>query len=164
MYSFKSVLYLDTTAICNQIKYYLTTNRGNFARCSVAFTGMFFLQIYDDLLLKEHLPKTQEKLERAYLESHRERSLRLCGWSSTQVSLFLLAREAGIVNVQGCGMHWYLSWLATSSFIIIWEFSIFYQILLSPQVKRWAIITYKHGIYELPHELQNDLRFRMLGN
>ena len=32
----------------------------------------------------------------------------------------------------------------------------FYQILLSPQVKRWAIVTYKHGIYELPHELPND--------
>ena len=28
----------------------------------------------------------------------------------------------------------------------------------SPQVKRWAIITYKHGIYELPHQLSNDLR------
>ena len=25
-----------------------------------------------------------------------------------------------------------------------------YQIFLSPQVKRWAIITNKHGIYELP--------------
>ena len=36
----------------------------------------------------------------------------------------------------------------------------FYQILLSPQVKRWAIITYKHGIYELSHELLNDLRLR----
>ena len=36
----------------------------------------------------------------------------------------------------------------------------FYQILLSPPVKRWAIITYKHGIYELP----NDLRLRTLGN
>ena len=33
-----------------------------------------------------------------------------------------------------------------------------YQIFLSPQVKRWVIITYKHGIYELPHELPNDLR------
>ena len=32
-----------------------------------------------------------------------------------------------------------------------------YQILLWPQVKRWVIITDKHGIYELPHELQNDL-------
>ena len=38
----------------------------------------------------------------------------------------------------------------------------FYQIFLSPQVKRCAIITYKHGIYELPHELPNDLRLRKL--
>ena len=34
----------------------------------------------------------------------------------------------------------------------------FYHIFLSPQVKRWAIITYKHGIYELRHELPSDLR------
>ena len=34
----------------------------------------------------------------------------------------------------------------------------FYQIFLSPQVKPWAIITYKHGIEELPDELTNDLR------
>ena len=40
----------------------------------------------------------------------------------------------------------------------------FYQIFLSPQVKRCAIITYEHGIYELPHELPNDLRRRKLGN
>ena len=40
----------------------------------------------------------------------------------------------------------------------------FYQIFLSPQVKRWAIITYKHSIYDLPHELPNDLIFRTLGN
>ena len=33
----------------------------------------------------------------------------------------------------------------------------FNQILLSPYVKRCAIITYKHGIYESPHELPNDL-------
>ena len=33
----------------------------------------------------------------------------------------------------------------------------FYQIFLSPQVKRWAIITYKHGIYELARQLPNDL-------
>ena len=40
----------------------------------------------------------------------------------------------------------------------------FYQIFrLLPQFKRWAIITYKHGIYELPHELTNDLRLRILG-
>ena len=40
----------------------------------------------------------------------------------------------------------------------------FYQIFLSPQVKRRAIITYKHGIYKLPHELPNDLRLKKIGN
>ena len=40
----------------------------------------------------------------------------------------------------------------------------FYQIFLSPQVKRCATITYKQGVHELPHELLNDLKFRMLGN
>ena len=32
------------------------------------------------------------------------------------------------------------------------------------QVKQWAIITYKHGIYEFLGELPNDLRLRILGN
>ena len=40
----------------------------------------------------------------------------------------------------------------------------FYQIFLSPQVKRSVIINNKHGIYELPHELSNDLSLRILGN
>ena len=40
----------------------------------------------------------------------------------------------------------------------------FYQIFLLPQVERCAIITYKHGTYELPHELLNNLRLRILGN
>ena len=40
----------------------------------------------------------------------------------------------------------------------------FYEIFLSPQVKRWVIITYKPGIYELPHQLPNDLRLRILAN
>ena len=34
----------------------------------------------------------------------------------------------------------------------------FHQIYLSPQVEQCAIVTYKHGIYELPHEWPNDLR------
>ena len=61
------------------------------------------------LLLKEHLRRTREKLERDRSEHHCERSLKLCDWSSIQVSLFLLTVEAGIVNVQDCDMHWYLS-------------------------------------------------------
>ena len=35
----------------------------------------------------------------------------------------------------------------------------FYQIFPSPQLKRCAFIPYKHGIYELSHELPNDLRY-----
>ena len=33
-----------------------------------------------------------------------------------------------------------------------------YQIFFSPQVKQSVIISNKHGIYELSHELPNDLR------
>ena len=40
----------------------------------------------------------------------------------------------------------------------------FLQMFLSPQVKQYLIITYKHGIYELPHELPNDLGLTLLGN
>ena len=40
----------------------------------------------------------------------------------------------------------------------------FYQTFFSPQAKRCVIIAYKHGIYELPHGLLNDLRLRDLGN
>ena len=40
----------------------------------------------------------------------------------------------------------------------------FYQIFLSPQVKRSMIISNKEGAFELPHELLNDLRLRILGN
>ena len=55
-------------------------------------------------------------------------------------------------------------WSVIISFITFWDFPMFYQIFLSVQVKRCAIITYKHGIYELPHELPKDLRLRILGN
>ena len=37
----------------------------------------------------------------------------------------------------------------------------FYQIFLSTQVKRSAIISNKHDIYELPHKLPSDLRPRI---
>ena len=40
----------------------------------------------------------------------------------------------------------------------------FYQTFLSPQVKRCAIITYKHGIYELPHKLPNDCQIENFVN
>ena len=40
----------------------------------------------------------------------------------------------------------------------------FHQIFLSPQVKRRVFISNKQGLYELPHELPNDLKLRILGN
>ena len=56
---------------------------------------------------------------------------------------------------------YYLS--GNGTFYIFWDFLVFYQIFLSPQVKQCAIITYKHGIYELPQDLPNDIRPRILG-
>ena len=44
--------------------------------------------------------------------------------------------------------HWkMLSYWSTIGFIIYWNFSMIYQIFFSPQVKRWAVNTYKHGIF-----------------
>ena len=51
----------------------------------------------------------------------------------------------------------------TIIFIIFWDFLMFYQIFLSPQVKRCSIITDKHGIYEFLHDLTNDLKLTILG-
>ena len=48
--------------------------------------------------------------------------------------------------------------------IIFSDFLMFCQIFLSPQMKQIVIISNKHGIFELPHELLNDLRLRILGN
>ena len=48
--------------------------------------------------------------------------------------------------------------------IIFRDFLMFDQIFLSPQIKRSVIINNKHGIYELPHGLPNDLRRSILRN
>ena len=40
----------------------------------------------------------------------------------------------------------------------------FSQIFFSPKGKLCFIITSKHGVYELPKGLPNDLGFRILGN
>ena len=63
-----------------------------------------------------------------------------------------------IANI--ASLRWNL--IPTVSFIIFWDFLMFYQIFLSPQVKRWAIITYKHGMYELPHELPSNFGPRVI--
>ena len=53
---------------------------------------------------------------------------------------------------------------ATISFIIFGDFLMFYQFFFSAHMKRCVIISCKHGIYQLPHELPNDLTLRILGN
>ena len=50
--------------------------------------------------------------------------------------------------------------VTTISFIIFWDFSMFYQIFLSPQVKWGAIITHQRDIYDSPHELPNNSPLR----
>ena len=47
---------------------------------------------------------------------------------------------------------------------IFYDILTLYQIFFSPQVKRSVIISNKHGIYKLPHELPNDLRPKILFN
>ena len=70
----------------------------------MVFAVMSCLQIYYGLLLKQHLQRTQEKLERDCLEHHCERSLKFCDWSRTQTSLFLLTGEAGWVFELTCSL------------------------------------------------------------
>ena len=48
--------------------------------------------------------------------------------------------------------------------IIFWDILMFDKIFVSPQMKRIVIISNKDGIYELPHELLNDLRLTTLEN
>ena len=48
--------------------------------------------------------------------------------------------------------------------IIFWDFLMFDQIFLSPQVQQSVIISNKSVIYELPHKLPNDLSLRILEN
>ena len=78
-----------------------------------------------------------------------------------------------VYELSGCGFEFRCShaWFICDSHfnstilvIIFWDLLMFYQIFLSLQVKRIVIISNKHGIYRLPHELPNDLGLRVLGN
>ena len=53
--------------------------------------------------------------------------------------------------------------VATILVKIFWDFLMFYQIFLWPQVKQILIVSNKHGIYRLRHKFKNDLRLRILG-
>ena len=57
-----------------------------------------------------------------------------------------------------------ISAIPTMVVIIFWEFLIFYQMFLLPQVKRGVIVSNKNSIWELSHELLINLKLRILGN
>ena len=57
-----------------------------------------------------------------------------------------------------------LNYLGPTILVIFRDMLMFDEVFVSPQVKRIVIISNKHGIYELPHELPNDLRLMTLGN
>ena len=54
--------------------------------------------------------------------------------------------------------------ISTIIVIIFLDFLILYKIFFSPQMIQSVVISDKHGIYELPRELRNNLRPRILGN
>ena len=57
--------------------------------------------------------------------------------------------------------HYFLKkFCATILAIIFWDILMFDKIFVSPQVKWIVIISNKHCINELPHELPNDLRLK----
>ena len=58
----------------------------------------------------------------------------------------------------------YIYYIATILVIIFCDILMFDKTFLSRQVKRIVIISNKHGIQVLPHELPNVLRLRTLGN
>ena len=53
-------------------------------------------------------------------------------------------------------------WKTTIITIIFWDFFMLDEI--SPQGKQSVIITNRHGLYEFPHDLPNDVILRILGN
>ena len=52
---------------------------------------------------------------------------------------------------------WFFYQKPTMIFITFSDFLIFYHVFLSPQMKWCVIITYEHGIYELPAKMKTLL-------
>ena len=50
----------------------------------------------------------------------------------------------------------FLNFSTTMMSIIFWNILILYQFFFPPQVKQSMIISNKHGVYELDHELPNE--------
>ena len=107
LYSFKVVLYLDTAAISNQIKYYLTTIRWNFLEMQCGFYRYALLADLLWLAVERAFTKNSGKAATWLFEALLWKIIKLLWLVKYSNNLFLLTGEAGIVNVQGCSMRWY---------------------------------------------------------
>ena len=107
LYSFKVVLYLDTAAISNQIKYYLTTNRGNFLEMQCDFYRYALLADLLWLVVEGAFTKNSGKAATWLFEALLWKIIKLLWLVKYSSNLFLLTGEAGIMNVQGFSMRWY---------------------------------------------------------
>ena len=111
-------------------------------------------EIFKNTFFKEHLRTAASEL-----------ALRSIVWKFVSGSHLKPSRlKKKLVHMLSIYLTPTLSCEPTISFIIFSDFSMFYQIFLSPQVKRYTISTYKHGIFKFLHMLPNDLRLRILEN
>ena len=112
---FELVLYLDIAAISNQIKYYLTTNRGSFLEMQC---GFYRYALLADLIWFV--------VETGFTKNSRKAGTRLFGESLWKIITFLWLVKyfSKFVFIdrrswnsewpgQNCAMHWYFSRLAS---------------------------------------------------
>ena len=83
-------------------------------------------------------------------------SISLNIWRTDTFTFFVIAFWWTVKNRNFCVPHCY------NHFHNILRLFDVLKIFFPSQVKRCAINTYKHGIYELPHELPTDLRVSIL--
>ena len=76
-------------------------------------------------------------------------------WEITEKILYIIKTSDKNVNHCQLLIKDYVS-QTTIMVIIFWEFLALDQVFLSPQEKESKIISNKHGMCELPHELPND--------
>ena len=108
------LLYLDATGISNQIKYYFTKNRGNLLEIQY---GFYMYDLLADLIwvvVKRAFTKYSRKAGMWLFGTSLWKTIKALWLANFSRNFCLLTGEAGIVNVQGCGMRWYLSWPASS--------------------------------------------------
>ena len=73
----------------------------------MTFAGMLYR--FTRLLVKRVFTKNSSNAVRGCLEHHCDKSLNLLNWPSNSSKFDFFEKRAGVVNLQGCGMHWYFT-------------------------------------------------------